>query len=180
MLFDPFTNVARDARILIVDDMQANVTGLSQILARAGYAICISVTDPLEALDKFPELRPDLLLLDWHMEPVSGLEFIEQLKTRLPAASLPPIIVLTADVSPATRREALAVGASDFLAKPLDPSEVLLRIRNLLRTREEFRKGEEARLVLEDEVRERTGQLQQALSLLRAVRPPWFPRRRNP
>ena len=62
------------------------------------------------------------------MEPVSGLEFIENLKNRVPDEEMPPILVLTADNSPETRREARwLLGASDFLTKPLDASEVLLR-----------------------------------------------------
>jgi CheY-like chemotaxis protein len=132
MQLDPLTNVARDARILIVDDRADNTAAFAAILRRAGYAICISITDPAEALGTVAALQPDILLLDWHMHPISGLEFIEALKTRIPAEELPPVLVFTADATPATRREALAVGATDFLSKPLDPSEVLLRIRNLL------------------------------------------------
>lgn len=170
MQFDPITNVARDARILIVDDQDNNVTALSQILDRAGYAICISITDPAEALAKFAAIQPDLLLLDWHMEPLSGLEFIQELKNRVPRGELPPVLVLTADISPETRREALAIGATDFLSKPLDASEVLLRIRNLLQIRHLHRRLQDSRLELESQVRERTTELNQILSDLRAIR----------
>ena len=69
MQIDPETGIARDARILIVDDQEANITMISQILGRAGYAICISISDPAEALQKFADLQPDLVLLDWHMQP---------------------------------------------------------------------------------------------------------------
>jgi len=169
MQIDPATNVARDARILIVDDKEDNITALSQILGRAGYAICISITDPAEALAKFAAIQPDLLLLDWHMEPLSGLEFIEELKNRPLPGGMPPVVVLTADISPETRREALAVGATDFLSKPLDPSEVLLRIRNLLQARLQQRRLEDSRSELEAQVRERTVELEQTLSELRSV-----------
>jgi len=169
MQLDPNTNVATNARILIVDDQERNIATLSQILGRAGYAICISITDPAEALSKFADVQPDLLLLDWHMEPLSGLDFIEELKARVPADEMPPIVVLTADISPETRREALAVGATDFLSKPLDASEVLLRIRNLLQVRLLHRRLQNARHELEAEVRERTNELEHTLAELRSV-----------
>jgi len=170
MQIDPVTNVAKDARILIVDDMGDNISALSQILDRAGYAICISITDPIEALGKFTGIAPDVLLLDWHMEPISGLEFIEELKNCVPLADIPPILVLTADVTPETRREALAIGATDFLCKPFDPSEVLLRIRNLLQMRLLHNRLEESRRELEAQIRECAGDLEETLAELRTIR----------
>lgn len=170
MHLDPITNVAKDARLLIVDDQESSVTALSQILARAGYAICISITDPAEALGKFAAIQPDLLLLDWHMEPLSGLDFIEELKNIIPAGDMPPVLVLTADITPETRREALAVGATDFLSKPFNASEVLLRIRNLLRIRLLQSRLEDSRQELETEIRERTSELAQTRSELRNCR----------
>jgi len=170
MQLDPITNIAKDARILIVDDLDINITVLSQILGRAGYAICISITDPAEALEKFAGLQPDLLLLDWHMEPLSGLEFIEALKTRIPADDMPPVLVLSADITAETRREALAVGATEFLSKPFNASEVLLRIRNLLRTRLLHRRLQDSHQELETQVLERTSELKQTLAELRSIR----------
>jgi DNA-binding response OmpR family regulator len=135
MQTDSITSVAKGARILIVDDMAENAEVLGRILRRAGYAISITMTDSADALAKFADLQPDLVILDWYMEPISGLEFIEELRNRFPAETIPPILVITADTSAETCREALAVGAADFLSKPFDLSEVLLRIRNLLRIR---------------------------------------------
>jgi DNA-binding response OmpR family regulator len=150
MQLDPVTNVAKDARILIVDDREDNIAALARILSRAGYAICISITDPAEALGTIAALQPDLLLLDWHMAPMSGLDFLQSLKTRIAPDEMPPIIVLSADTTLDTRREALAIGATDFLSKPLDPSEVLLRIRNLLRIRQTSRRLQAVRYELEE------------------------------
>lgn len=169
MQLDPNTNIAKDARILIVDDRENNIAALSQILGRAGYAICISITNPSEALAKFASIQPDLLLLDWHMEPISGLDFIQALKTRIDPEDMPPVLVLSADITAETRREALAVGATDFLSKPLDASEVLLRIRNLLQMRMLHRRLQDSRHELETQVRERTNELEQTLAELRAV-----------
>ncbi len=170
MQIDPVTNVARNARILIVDDHAENIEALSHILDRAGYAISICLTDPVDALAKFAAIEPDLLLLDWHMEPLSGLEFIEELKNRVAVEDIPPVLVLTADDSHETRREALAVGATDFLSKPLDPSEVLLRIRNLLHMWLLYRRLQESRRELEAQVRECAGELEDTLSELRNIR----------
>lgn len=170
MQLDPITKVARDARILIVDDMQSNIAALSQILQRAGYAICISITDPAEALAKFTDIQPDLLLLDWHMGPPTGLDFIQALKSRVLVDELPPILVVTSDVSPHARREALAAGATDFLTKPLDPQEVLLRIRNLLHMRELQATLQNLRTELDVQMSERACELEHTLAELRALR----------
>jgi putative two-component system response regulator len=170
MEFDPITNVAKDARILIVDDLPSNIQTLSHVLSRAGYAICISVTDSAEALQKITHLRPDIILLDWHMQPVSGLDFIEALKDRFPADDMPPVLVLSADRALETRREALAVGAQDFLSKPFNASELLLRIRNLLRIRHLLRQLQEAHEKLESQVLERTSELDESMFELRVIR----------
>jgi putative two-component system response regulator len=170
MQFDPITNIAKDARILIVDDREDNTAALSKVLRRAGYAISISITDPVEALSKVEGFQPDLLLLDWHMEPLSGLDFIEALKNRIAPDDMPPVLVLTADMTVETRREALAVGATDFLCKPFDVSEVLLRIRNLLQMRLLHQRLQDTRNELETQVSDRTNELAQTLSELRRVR----------
>jgi signal transduction histidine kinase len=168
MNIDPIKHIAKDARILIVDDEKKNVATVGQILSNAGYAICISITDPREAAAKFEEMQPDLLLLDWHMGDFSGLDVLRTIRENMPDHQMPPVLVLTADDSPQTRREALAAGVSDFLSKPLDYSEVLLRIHNLLMLRM-FRLAEEGeKKSLEDQVREKTGELEHALADLKA------------
>ncbi|MGB8356896.1 MAG: response regulator [Chthoniobacteraceae bacterium] len=167
MNIDPITHIARDARILIVDDDRNNVSALGQILSRAGYAICISITDPRKAAAKFHEMQPDLLLLDWHMGEWTGLDVLNEIRTKLPEELMPPIVVLTADDSCATKREALTAGVTDFLSKPLDISEVLLRIHNLLLLRM-FRLNDEIeKRSLEDQVRDKTKELERALTDLR-------------
>ena len=122
------------ARILVVDDEPANVLFLERLLAREGYTQVVSCTDPREATGHFARTPPDILLLDLHMPGLSGFEILEQLRPALMGHVL-PVLVLTADATPRARLKALESGATDFLTKPLDAAEVLLRIRNHLRAR---------------------------------------------
>jgi EAL domain-containing protein (putative c-di-GMP-specific phosphodiesterase class I)/CheY-like chemotaxis protein len=123
------------SRVLIVDDVEANVALLTAILRRAGFAEVHGLSDPREVVGRCTDLDPDIVLLDLHMPHMDGLAVIEALQPlRAPEVFL-PIVVLTADVNRAAREAALAAGASDFLTKPFDHTEVVLRIRNLLHTR---------------------------------------------
>src|SRR5678815_5852007 len=116
----------------IIDDQERCATALAQLLERAGYAICITITDPSIAAERLEQLNPDLILLDLYMEPISGIEVLLRINEILPARSRPPVLVLTADTTPEAKHEALAAGATDFLSKPLDETEVLLRIEHIL------------------------------------------------
>src|SRR4029079_769560 len=130
------------------------------ILERAGYAICITITDPSVAADRIQQISPDLILLDLHMEPISGIEVLSVINEILPARSRPPVLVLTADTTPEARHEALAAGATDFLSKPLDPTEVLLRIDHILTARSLFLQCQTDSQGLERLVERRTADLQ--------------------
>jgi signal transduction histidine kinase len=122
-------------RILIVDDDAANVLLLERMLSRAGYHFLTSTTDSREALRLFRENTSDLILLDLMMPHMDGYAVMEQLFGELPDDAFIPVLVLTADVTPAALRRALAAGAKDFLTKPFDQTELLLRVKNLLETR---------------------------------------------
>jgi putative two-component system response regulator len=122
-------------RILIVDDQAPNVILLERMLEQWGYEHVHSTTQSHEAPNLCAELNPDLVLLDLQMPKPDGFELMEILGPSIQAAPRMPVLVLTADATPATRQRALGVGASDFLNKPLDPIEVRLRIANLLETR---------------------------------------------
>jgi putative two-component system response regulator len=123
------------SRILVVDDQEANALLLQAILARAGYRSVDVLTDPLAVVARCTEAPPDLLLLDWHMPGRSGAEILEAIAFLTDEPSWMPVLVLTADIAPDTKRRALSLGARDFLTKPIDVAEVLLRVRNLLQTR---------------------------------------------
>ena len=122
-------------KILMVDDEEANLLVLDRLLRRNGYQDLIPTTDPRKALDLFIAEQPDLVLLDLSMPYLDGFEVMQQLQARMQPGGYLPILVLTADVTPEAMKRALAMGARDFVTKPFDPTEVLLRIRNLLETR---------------------------------------------
>lgn len=120
------------ARILIIDDEPANVELLRRVLERAGYARLADTTDPLGAANLYEEFQPDLICLDLHMPSLDGFGVLEQLGPLIPRGSYLPILMLTGDSSSAAKQRALSLGAKDFVTKPFNSEEVLLRIHNLL------------------------------------------------
>ena len=155
-----------DPRILIVDDEEANVSLLERILSKAQYKNVRSTTDSKAAMPLFEEFKPDLVLLDLNMPAPTGFQILGSIARALPEDAYLPVLVLTADVSKETRTAALAAGAQDFLTKPLDQIEVILRIRNLLRTRVLHLALAEHRNRLETAVAERTSELRATVSRL--------------
>lgn len=149
-------------RILIVDDQESNVNLLQRILQEAGYHNVQSTTDSRRAMSLVEEFAPDILLLDLSMPHVDGYMVLTELAGRARCGAYMPVLVLTADVTAAAKRKALALGASDFLAKPFDLTEVLLRIQNLLETKRLHQELAEANQGLEQRVRERTADLESA------------------
>jgi putative two-component system response regulator len=160
----PMATQARhpEARILVVDDEPPNVFLLERILAKAGYADVASTTDPREVEHLVADFHPDLLLLDLHMPNVDGFTVMGALGAASDPVVRTPILVLTADATAEVKHRALAAGARDFLTKPLDMEEVLLRIGNILEIR--FLEGElrAERDSLEQRVVERTRDLEDA------------------
>jgi putative two-component system response regulator len=105
------------------------------------------------------EFNPDLMLLDLHMPHMDGFAVLKQLGSRVSAAGYLPVLMLTGDATPEAKRGALSLGAKDFVAKPFDASEVLLRIRNMLETRLLYRALEQDNGALQTLVRARTRDL---------------------
>jgi putative two-component system response regulator len=147
------------ARILIVDDQDANIGLLRRILSREGYEQVRSTTDGCEAAGIFAEFKPDLVLLDLHMPNRDGFQVLEDLGPAINNGGYLPVLMLTGDASVEAKRGALSLGAKDFLAKPFDATEVMLRIRNLLETRFLYLSLENQNAVLETRVEARTRDL---------------------
>jgi putative two-component system response regulator len=150
------------ARLLIVDDEPANVQLLERILKKGGYTNIESVNDARRVLAVFSNFQPDLVLLDLLMPHMDGFMVMEQLKRRFEPGTINPILVLTADARKETREKALSSGAKDFLVKPLDATEVLLRVRNLVETRFLHQTVLEQNRELEARVQARTRELEEA------------------
>ena len=150
------------AKILIVDDEPANVRLLERLLGTAGYLHVDSTTDSREAASRYRAMQPDLVLLDLMMPHLDGIAVLGALQAELSADDYLPVLILTADVTLEAKRRALAAGASDFLTKPFEQFEVLLRIRNMLKTRQLYRALADQNRSLEQTVRERTERLLQS------------------
>lgn len=152
----------RGGKVLIVDDEPVNVSVLERLLERSGYDQVKTTTDPREARPLFERYQPDLVLLDLHMPYMDGFEVMEELAEVIPSDRYVPILVLTGDRAPEVRQRALAAGAKDFLTKPFEPTEVVLRIKNLLETRFLHRQLELENESLEAKILERTRALADA------------------
>ncbi len=123
------------ATILLVDDEEANLDLLEALLEGEGYTSLVRVDDPRTIMDVVARRPPDVVLLDLHMPHRHGLEVLQELQGALSPDEFLPVLVLTADATPATKERALRAGAHDFLTKPFDTLEVALRVENLLETR---------------------------------------------
>ena len=121
-----------NARILVVDDQEANVCLLEHILSDAGYACIASTMDPHEVCELHRNNRYDLILLDLQMPGMDGFQVMDGLKTIENDGYL-PVLVITAQSGHKLR--ALQAGARDFISKPIDPAEVLTRVCNMLEVR---------------------------------------------
>ena len=162
MLLRVTDEVGRQPRILIVDDEPANVLLLQRMLEDDGYRAITTTSDSRRALALYRDTRPDLVVLDLMMPHLDGFAVLEALSAEVPAGAFVPVLVLTADATLDARRRALAAGAHDFLTKPFERFEAVLRIRNLLRTRQLYIALEEHNRSLEDTVRQRTERLMQS------------------
>ena len=151
-----------ETRLVIVDDKPANIELLHEMLTRAGYDDIVCTGEAAQAVRICREEPPDLLLLDLHMPGMDGFAVLERLATVRAGAGHFPVLVLTADPAIEARRSALAAGASDFLVKPIDHLEVVLRVRNLVTTHRLQAQLRDEKSMLEEAVRERTAELELA------------------
>ncbi|BCM90741.1 cyclic di-GMP phosphodiesterase response regulator RpfG [Abditibacteriota bacterium] len=155
-------------RILIIDDSPDNVSILFHTLQRAGYSQIMGQSDSERALDSIRDFKPDLIILDLMMAHVSGFDILRSLPSITNDPFL-PVLVITAAPDDAVRKTALSLGATDFLGRPHQPFDVVLRARNLLQMRALQLELQERNRLLEREVAERTQGLQDAQSELKAA-----------
>jgi putative two-component system response regulator len=149
-------------RVLIVDDNADNVTLLERVLARGGFDNVLSTSDGALVPRLCDTHTPDLLVLDLHMPRVTGFDVLGQIRDRLEEPDVLPVLVLTADTTSDARHRALSLGALDFLTKPIDQTELLLRVRNMLRMRQLQQQLQRRNDHLDEAVRARTIELEQA------------------
>ena len=125
---------ATDASILMVDDEPINMDVVQAYLEDAGYSNFITTSDSTCAMDIIRQKKPDVILLDLVMPEVTGFDILEQLQSDESLAYI-PVIVLTSSDDSETKMQCLQFGAADFLAKPVDSSELILRLRNTVRAK---------------------------------------------
>lgn len=130
---------ATNGRILIVDDEEALVWSLEKLLQKAGYGEIATLTDSREAPALFESFRPDILLLDLQMPHLDGYSILRALKPLIASDPSFPILVMTGEVQADAKLRALTEGASDFVTKPFEQIEVLLRVKSLLEMRNLYR-----------------------------------------
>src|SRR5665213_3579913 len=143
-----------DARVIVVDDNPANVSALVSVLGEAGLRNIACATNPRAGLDLASVTDPDVILLDLHMPGLDGYGVLEALAATSSDNGHFPVVVVMGETTPDTLHRALSLGARDFLATPLDPIEVVLRVRNMLENRFLHNALQDQNFALNDELDE--------------------------
>ncbi len=147
--------------IMIVDDALSVIVMVQKYLREAGFSRFLTTTDATQALSMISEGAPDVILLDIQMPHVSGLEILESVRADENLVGL-PVIILTSTTDSQVKSQALELGATDFLAKPFDPHDLVPRVRNALVLKAQFDHLANHADELEHQVRERTSALRLA------------------
>ena len=159
----------REAHILMVDDEVGTTCLMTNFLNRIGYSTIESINDSTRVSAMIDTFHPDLILLDLAMPKLNGFQVLKGLRTNRQSENPIPVLVLTGNATAENKRRALVAGATDLLTKPFDPSEVSMRIRNLLQARFLRLEIQEQNRLLEVRVCERTSQLENAVEDLRTA-----------
>ena len=149
---------ATDARIMIVDDEPINVSLVQKYLRTSGYEHFVTTSDSREALGLIRSQRPDVILLDILMPHVTGLDILRAVRENDQSRHL-PVLILTSATDEKTKVQALELGATDFLHKPIKPTELAPRVRNSVIVKAHHDHLAEYSARLEAEVRLRTHEL---------------------
>jgi putative two-component system response regulator len=156
---DPGDDARSTAKIAIVDDEPINIKVVRKHLQIAGYQNFITTTDSTTAMSLISSERPDVILLDVMMPMVSGLDILRTVRSD-PKLKHLPVLILTASTDSETKMKALGAGATDFLPKPVDPSELVPRIRNALIVKAHHDQMSQYSEQLAEQVRMRTAELE--------------------
>jgi putative two-component system response regulator len=158
-------------RLLLVHGPGEGRELVEAALAQAGYGDVVTTPDPAHTLEVCVTRRPDLVLLDLDVAGASH-QALESIRHLTAGADSLPVIVLAASATSEVRRWALSMGARDFVATPVDDTELLVRVQNALQTRALQRELRDRNAVLREAVRERTGEVdtaRESLSILAAI-----------
>lgn len=147
------------SKILIVDDNPTNVQIVTRMLDWAGFANISYTYDSLEAMTLVKRLQPDLVIVDIHMPGLNGIELTRMIRHATEPEFI-PILIFTADHTKEAKSDALAAGATDFLTKPGESQEILLRVRNFLQMRRLYRGLDDRNKSLEEIIQTRTAELE--------------------
>ncbi len=146
------------AKILIVDDQKLHTLFLEKVLKKEGYKNIECLTDAKKTISLCHDFQPDIILLDLIMPVIDGFQVLEQLKEEREENYL-PVLALSEERSAEIRHRALEAGVTDFLSKPYESAEVLMRIRNMIETRILHLEVKNQNKLLEIKVQERTQEL---------------------
>jgi putative two-component system response regulator len=149
-------------RLLVVERSVEESERLEHVLKQAGYTDVLRLEDRERVVHACAAAKPDLVVLALKLPRRSGFEILGAIRDLLREPENLPVLVVSADPSRSARQRALSLGARDFIVKPIDPPELLLRVRNLLQTRHLEQQLRERNLLLDEAVRERTLELEQA------------------
>lgn len=163
-------HLAPEAHILVVDDDEGTVNGLDRILKRAGFQHVLCLTDSRRVLPEVQSFEPDVLLLDLNMPHLDGFTVMRQVRDRLAPGEYFPILVISGEMDVEVQQRALAHGATDFLGKPYDAAEVVLRLRNLLDARMLYRRWQRHSVEQMQEIRSLQLALADRLAMLAELR----------
>ena len=152
-------DIASTTKILIVDDEPINVKVCQKYLKELGYQHCLGVSDAASAYSRIEEEKPDLIILDVMMPVISGVDILRQIRSN-PELLHIPVLILTASTDRNTKLTVLELGATDFLTKPIDPSELAPRVRNVLTVKQHQDSLKNYANTLEGAVRQRTLELE--------------------
>ncbi len=158
----PHENEFPNARILVIDDNPDNVRLVERLLEWAGYANVKVLSNSLLAKQEVMMREHDVILLDLHMPAPDGFEILSALRNETTHGRFIPVLIFTADKSTEAKAKALEFGASDFLTKPGDAQEILMRVKNFLKLRQLQLELQETNADLSNRVQARTAELSEA------------------